>query len=143
MPATERLDKDDPLGLGVLKNGGVTALYRIKNRECKVFLAEVADHSTLRRLMKSMKEAMEKEGPISELGVGEEGYQGRLMQSQAMLLRREKVLFGCYGTMTEREMRNVMAGIDRRVKPYVAPKYKEKKKEEETEDKNKKRGFGY
>jgi hypothetical protein len=135
VPATERLDKEDPLGLGLFKNGGVTALYRIDNRECKVFMAEVTDGLGLKGLLKDVRQAMEKEAPISELGVGDEGYQGRLFKSLAMLARREQVIFGCYGTMTEKEMRNVMAGIDRRVKPYVAPKIKEKKTETEEEKK--------
>lgn len=130
VPATERLDKEDPLGLGVLKNGGVSALYRIENRECRVYMAEMPEGSGLGSLMKQIKAEMEKEGPIGELGVGVEGYQGRLFKNQAMLAKRESVIFGCYGTMTEREMKNVMAGIDRRVKPYVAPKIKSKKEEE-------------
>jgi hypothetical protein len=128
--ATERLDKEDPLGMGIFKTGGVTALYRADNRECKVFLAEVGDNIGLKGVMKDVKAAMEKEGPIGELGIGEEGYVGRLFKSQAMLSRREQVIFGCYGTMTEREMRNVMAGIDRRIKPYVPPKIKPKTEEE-------------
>lgn len=130
VPATERLDKEDPLGLNVLKNGGVSALYRIDNRECKVFMADLADGSGSGSIMKQIKAEMEKEGPIGELGVGVEGYQGRLFKNQAMLAKRENVVFGCYGTMTEREMKNVMAGIDRRIKPYVAPRIKSKKEEE-------------
>ena len=31
VPATERLDKEDPLGLGLFKAGGVTALYRVED----------------------------------------------------------------------------------------------------------------
>lgn len=122
VPATERLDKEDPLGMGLFKNGGVTALYRIENRECKVFLADAKDASGTKGLMNGIKAAMEKEGPIKELGVGTEGYQGRLFKSQAMAGRRESVMFGCYGTFTEKEMRNVVAAIDRRVKPATAPK---------------------
>ena len=131
IPATERLDKEDPLGLGLFKSGGVTALYRIEARECKVFLADASGSTDVKGLVKALKEGMEKEGPVSELGIGVEGYQGRLFKSQAMLARRENVLFGCYGTMTEREMKNIMAAIDRRVKPYVPPKILDKKKEEE------------
>ena len=47
-----------------------------------------------------------------------------------MLCRRENVLFGCYGMMTEREMKNLMAAIDRRVKPYTPPKIIQKKEAE-------------
>jgi hypothetical protein len=133
VPATERLDKEDPLGLGVFKAGGVTALYRIENREAKVFMAEV-DTTALKGVMKDIRVEMEKEGPTGDLNIGEEGMMGRLFQSQAMLARREKVIFGCYGTMTEREMKNIMASIDRQVKPYVAPKIKERTKEDADED---------
>jgi hypothetical protein len=136
VPATERLDKEDPLGLGLFKAGGVTALYRVDNRECKVFMAEVADSAAVRGLVKDVKTAMEKEGPISELSVGTEGYQGRLFKSQSMLARREQVVFGCYGTMTEKEMKNIMAAIDRRIKPYVAPKIKDREKEDEADKKS-------
>lgn len=131
VPATERLDKEDPLGLGLFKGGGVTALYRIEARECKVFLVDATQSTDVKGLVKALKEGMEKEGPVTELGIGLEGYLGRLFKSQAMLARRENVLFGCYGTMTEREMKNIMAAIDRRVKPFVPPKITEKKKEEE------------
>ena len=140
VPATERLDKEDPLGMGLFKNGGVTALYRIDNRECKVFMSEVADHMGLKGLIGDIKKAMEKEGPISELGIGEEGYQGRLFKSVAMVAMREHVLFGCYGTMTEKEMRNIIAGIDRRVKPYVPPKIKARPEDEDEKDKKKAAG---
>jgi len=135
VPATERLDKEDPLGMGIFKTGGVTALYRIDNRECKVFMAEVTDHMGLKGVIGDVKKAMEKEGPISELGIGEEGYQGRLFKSMAMVAQREHVVFGCYGTMTEKEMRNVLAAVDRRVKPYVAPKIKAKPEDEESSTK--------
>lgn len=130
VPATERLDKEDPLGLGIFKAGGVTALYRIENRETKIFMAET-ETTQVKDLLKDVRKAMEKEGPTSELGIGEDGAMGRLFQSQAMVARRERVLFGCYGTMTEREMKNIMAAIDRQVKPYVAPKIKDKKEEED------------
>ena len=135
VPATERLDKEDPLGLGIFKTGGVTALYRIDNRECKVFMGDAGDASSTKGLIKDVKNAMEKEGPISELGLGTEGYQGRLFKSQAMLARREHIVFGCYGTMTEKEMKNIMAAIDRRVKPYVPPKIKAKPETEDEKDK--------
>lgn len=128
VPATERLDKEDPLGLGLLKAGGVSALYRIENREAKIFMAE-ADSTQTKDLIKDIRKAMEKEGPTGDLSIGEEGFMGRLFQSQAMVSRRERVVFGCYGTMTEREMKNIMASIDRQVKPYVAPKIKDKKDE--------------
>ena len=130
VPATERLDKEDPLGLGLFKSGGVTALYRIENRECKVFMADTTETSDIKGLVKALKDAMEKEGPVADLGIGTEGYQGRLFKSLAMLGRRENTLFGCYGTMTEREMKNIMAAIDRRIKPYVPPKIEEKKKDD-------------
>lgn len=143
VPATERLDKEDPLGLGLFKGGGVTALYRIDNRECKVFLAGAKENSDIKGLVKAVREAMDKESPTSELGIGIEGYQGRLFNSLAMLARREDTIFGCYGTMTEREMKNIMAAIDRHVKPYVPPKLLEKKPEPEETDKTKGKGSGY
>ncbi|MCY3019888.1 MAG: hypothetical protein NTW87_12775 [Planctomycetota bacterium] len=137
VPATERLDKEDPLGLGLFKAGGVTALYRSddKARECKVFMAEGGTTSSVKDIYGDVKKAMLKEGPLAELSIGNEGAQGRLFKSLAMVARRELVVFGCYGTMTDREMKNVMAGIDRRVKPYVPPKIKEKPKEEKEEEK--------
>jgi hypothetical protein len=130
VPATERLDKEDPLGMGLFKTGGITALYRLENRECKVFMAELPDASTVRSMVKNVKAAMDKEGTTGDLGIGTEGFQGRLFKSQAMVSRREQVIFGCYGTMTEKEMKNIMAAIDRRIKPYVAPKVKERKESE-------------
>jgi hypothetical protein len=138
VPATERLDKEDPLGMGLFKGGGVTALYRIENRECKVFLADTKENSDIKGLVQQVKAAMEKESPTSELGIGIEGYQGRLFKSLAMVARRESTMFGCYGTMTEREMKNIMAAIDRRVKPAVPLKVQEKKPEPE-EDKSSKK----
>jgi len=112
-------------------------LYRTEDRarECKVFLAEAGDTSAVKGLLKDVKTAMTKEGPVTELGIGNEGFQGKLFKSLAMVSRREQVVFGCYGTMTDREMKNVIAGIDRRVKPYVPPKIKEKEKEETEEKK--------
>jgi len=142
VPATERLDKEDPLGMGLFKGGGVTALYRIDNRECKVFLADAKENSDIKGLVQQVKAAMDKEAPTSELGVGVEGYQGRLFKSLAMLARRESTIFGCYGTMTEREMKNIMAAIDRHVKPAVPLKALEKKPEPE-EDKTKSKTAGY
>ncbi|MGD0092414.1 MAG: DUF6599 family protein [Planctomycetota bacterium] len=142
VPATERLDKEDPLGLGVFKAGGVTALYRVEDRECKVFMAEATGAGGAKDLLKDVKKEMLKEGQVTELGVGEEGCQGRLFKSLAMAARREAVAFGCYGNMTDKEMKNVMAGIDRRVKPYKPPKVKEKKKTEEEEKEEEKKGGG-
>ncbi|MFH0938152.1 MAG: DUF6599 family protein [Planctomycetota bacterium] len=127
VPATERLDKEDPLRLGLFKNGGVTALYRIENRECKVFMATVATVGAAKSLLQDVRRAAEKEGPVTDLGIGTEGHQGRLFKNLAMFSRRELVVFGCYGTMTEKEMLNVMAGLDRRIKPYTPPKVKERK----------------
>jgi hypothetical protein len=135
VPATERLDKEDPVGLGIFKAGGVSALYRVDNREAKVFMAELSERSALQGHLNTIKALMEKEGATSDLSIGTQGFQGRLMKSQAMVAIREQVLFGCYGTLTEKEMKNLMAGIDRRVKPYVPPKIKEKKPGEEEEEK--------
>jgi hypothetical protein len=144
VPATERLDKEDPLGMGLFKGGGVTALYRIENRECKVFMADAKENSDIKGLVQQVKAAMEKESPTSELGIGTEGYQGRLFKSLAMLARRENTIFGCYGTLTEREMKNIMAAIDRRVKPAVPIKTQEKKPEaDDDKDKTKGKGPGY
>jgi hypothetical protein len=135
VPATERLDKEDPLGLGIFKTGGVTALYRIDDRECKVFLGEVSDAAATKGLIKDVKNAMLKEGPLSDLAIGTESYQGKLFKNLAMLARRERIVFGCYGTMTEKEMKNIMATIDRKVKPYVAPKIKARPENEDDKDK--------
>jgi hypothetical protein len=142
VPATERLDKEDPLGLGIFKAGGVTALYRIENRECKVFMADAGDSHGVKDLLKEIKRTMLKEGAVAELNVGEEGWQGRLFKSTAMVARQQLVIFGCYGSMTDKEIRNLMAGIDRRIKPYVPPKIKERKGDE-TEEEGKKKGLLY
>jgi hypothetical protein len=138
VPATERLDKEDPLGLGLMKAGGMTALYRIDNRECKVFMGQAETAGAAKDLMKDIRHALEKEAPLTELGIGLEGCQGRLFKSPAMLARRDLVVFGCYGTMTEKEMRNIMANIDRRVKPYVAPKVKARQPTEDEDETKKK-----
>jgi hypothetical protein len=142
VPATERLDREDPLGLGVFKAGGVTALYRVENQECKVFVAEAGTTAAAKDLLKEVKKAMLKEGPVTELGIGQEGLEGKLFKSLAMACHRDLVVFGCYGDMSEKEMKNVMAGIDRRVKPYIPPKVKPKKEEEKEEEKKEGGGLG-
>lgn len=140
VPATERLDKDDPLGMGVLKGGGVTALFRNGNRECHVFLAEMKEKGGAKGAFKDVKKAIEKEGGASEsLTIGEEGLTGKFHGALCMAARRESVVFGCYGTFDEKEMKSLMANIDRRIKPYVPPKVKEENKDAATEAEEKKK----
>ena len=141
VPATERLDKDDPLGMGLFKGGGVTALFRIDKRECHVFLADTKEKGNAGNVYKNVKKALEAEGATEALSIGEEGFSGKFRGSPAMVAKRESVVYGCYGTYDEKEMKSLMANIDRRVKPYVAIKVKEAPKDAaEEEAKKKKKG---
>jgi len=131
VPGSERLSRDDPLGLGALPFGAVTARYRGPGQECKVFVADFPSHLELRGALKTLKAAMLKEGPVRELAIGDEGWQGRLLKSPGMIARRETVLFGAFGACPEEGLRALLAVMDRRIKPYVPPPFKEKPKEEE------------
>ena len=139
VPATERLDKDDPLGMGLFKGGGVTALFRIDKRECHVFLADTKEKGNAGNVYKNVKKALEAEGATEALSIGEEGFSGKFRGSPAMVAKRESVVYGCYGTYDEKEMKSLMANIDRRVKPYAPPKIKEKEKDPAEEDAKKKK----
>jgi hypothetical protein len=141
VPATERLDKEDPLGLGLFKGGGVTAQFRIEKRECNVFLAELKDKSGAHGVFKNVRKQLEAQGKTEDQGIGEEAFSGTFKGSPALVAKRESVVFGCYGSFTDKEMKTLMSNIDRRVKPYVPPKIKEPEKDAgEAEEKKKKQG---
>ncbi len=137
--ASERLDKDDPLGFTIFKQGAVTAQYRIVEKpekgkapataktghECKVFLVEAKDKAGSKAALKSARKEFDKQGKTEDLGFCEEGFTTTFNGSPAMIARREGVVFGCYGSFDEKEMKGLMSAIDRRVKPYVPPKVKE------------------
>jgi hypothetical protein len=101
-------------------------------------MGKLDTHGSARSLLKDIKTVAQKEGPLTELGIGEEGYLGRLFKKPAMLAREDQLVFGCYGTLAEKEMRNLMSTLDRRVKPYVPPKAKPRKTDDEEKklDKN-------
>ncbi|MEI6235908.1 MAG: DUF6599 family protein [Planctomycetota bacterium] len=153
VPASERLDKDDPLGMKTFKDGAVTAMYRNQEkgprgervtpkdaRECKVFLAELRDKSAATGALKSLRKEFAKTGKADDLGFCEDGFTTTFNGVPAMIGRRESVVFGCYGSYNEKEMKGLMSQIDRRVKPYVPPKIKEKDPIDEDEKKKKKAG---
>lgn len=154
--ASERLDKDDPLGMNIFKQGAVTAQYRVQEkpdkseksndpallgktiRDCKVFLIETKDKGSSKSALKSVRKEFDKQGKTEDLGFCEEGFTTTFNGTPAMIARRESVIFGCYGSFNEKEMKGLMSAIDRRVKPYVPPKVKEKDPVEEDEAKKKK-----
>ena len=91
--------------------------------------------------MKDVKKALEKEGKVEDVAIGEEAFSATFRGSPALVARREAVVYGCYGTFTDKEMKALMSNIDRRVKPYVPPKIKETAKDAaEEEEKKKKTG---
>jgi hypothetical protein len=137
VPASEKLDKDDPLGMGLFKNGGVTALFRIEQRDCHVFLADIKDHGSSKGVYKDVKKALEKEGKTEDVALGEEAFTATFRGSPGIVARRESVVYGCYGAYTDKEMKALMSNIDRRIKPYVPPKIKDKK--DDLDDAEKKR----
>jgi hypothetical protein len=136
VPATERLDKEDPVGLGVVNNGA-SAVYRIGQQEARMFMAK-AD-GVIRKLafLQKYRKAMEKEGPVRELQIGDGSYQGKLNKLNAIIAQREGVVFGILGTLEERDMIAIMAIADRQIKPYVPVKYKDVRKKKDEEEKEK------
>jgi hypothetical protein len=147
VPASEKLDKEDPLGLGVLKTGGVTANFKIVDklgpkiaeRNCTVFLSELKDKGGAKGILKRVRDMLDKEGKTEDAGMGEEGFTCSFRGAAGMVARREAVVFGAYGTYTEKELKTLMSNIDRRIKPYVPPKAKEKEKDPAEEEAAKKK----
>ncbi len=139
--ASERLDKDDPLGLDILKDGAASALYRKENQEtkkvqeAKVFLALVEEALLRRSALTRYQDLMKKEGEVGEVPVGDSGYKGKLQGKACMIAQRENVLFGVIGNMDEAEMQNLLAVVDRRIKPFVPAQYKDLQKAKENEEK--------
>lgn len=131
VPASERLDMEDPLGLSIFKNGAVTALYRYQGRECKVFLAALQETWRKRKSLHELKAALGKKSKVFELAIGDEGYEGKLFGKRCMVAQRKAVVFGAFGTFTEKEMRQMLATIDRRIKPFVPKQYKEKQQDDD------------
>jgi len=133
VPATERLDKEDPVGLGGVNNGA-SAVYRIESREARMFMAQVT--GTFRRLafLQKYRKAMEKEGPVKELQIGDGSCQGKLNKMNAIIAQRQDVVFGIIGTLEENDMLAIMAAADRMIKPYIPVKYQDVQKEKEKEN---------
>jgi len=141
VPASERLDKEDPVGLGIVENGA-SALYRIGDRESRMFMAMAS--GTFRKLafLDRYRKAMEAEGPVKEVQLGDGCYEGRLNRLSAMIAQREEVVFGILGTLEPGEMQEIMATADRLIKPYIPVKYNDIKKKDE-EGGGGKGGFGF
>ncbi|HLX63859.1 MAG TPA: DUF6599 family protein [Planctomycetota bacterium] len=139
VPASERIEKDDPFGLNVFKQGCCVAKFRIEKREITVFVAEFKDKGGAHGAFKAVRSQLEKQGKLDELGFAEEGFIGTMDSQPAMIAKREAVVFGCFGSFDDKEMKSLMSNIDRRVKPYVPPKIKEPEKNpaDEEEKKNK------
>lgn len=135
VPASERLDKEDPLGLGIFDAGAITAIYRTEGREGKVFIAQTADSLTHRGYYNRVIKVLEKNGKTKEVSIGEAATMGKLFGSPCIVCQREKAIFGVFGTLTEDEMREIVLTIDRKVKPYVPPSMKDIKKKEEDREK--------
>lgn len=134
VPGSERLDKEDPLGLNIFEQGAITALYRVEGREGKVFVAQVEEGFSRRGNYNKLVKVLEKNGKTKEVTLAEVAVMGKLFSSLCIIAQRDKAVFGVYGTLTEEEMRELMLGIDRKVKPYIPPNLKDiKKKEEERE----------
>lgn len=128
--ASERLDKEDPLGLNIFTKGAVTALYRDKDKEAKVFIAQHETVGSTVAAFALLKEELEKSGKLAPISMGDEGFQGRLFKQTCMVAQRDRVVFGAYGDFTEEAMRELLATIDRRVKPILPIEQKAAKKEE-------------
>ncbi|MBI3832070.1 MAG: hypothetical protein HY291_21285 [Planctomycetes bacterium] len=137
VPASERLDKEDPLGLGIFDQGAITALYRNEGREGKVFIAQIEETLGRRGHYAKLVKVLEKNGKTKELTLADNALVGKLFNSPCIVAQRDKAVFGVYGTLTEDEMREVMMGIDRRIRPYVPPNMKDIKKKEEEREKEK------
>jgi hypothetical protein len=133
--ASERLDLDDPLGLGIFDKGAVSAVYRIEDRECRAFAAFASAGWSKRAQLSRLRRAMEEAGPVTETKHGDVGCQGRLLGHPALIAQREDVVFGVLGTFTPEEMRELMAALDRKIKPLTLLKYSDVKKEEEKKEK--------
>jgi hypothetical protein len=142
VPASERLDKEDPVGLAIVENGA-SALYRVGNRESRMFMAMAT--GTFRKLafLDKYRKAMEAEGPVKEVQLGDGCYQGKLNKLSAMIAQREDVVFGILGTLEPDEMQEIMATADRLIKPYIPVKYNDVTKKSEEEEKDKGGGFGF
>lgn len=140
VPASERLDKEDPLGLKIFEKGAITAVYRAEGREAKVFLAQLEEGFTKRAAINKFVKQMEKNGKVEPVTVAEVGYKGKLFDAACLVAQRENVVFGAFGTMTEDEMRAMLYVIDRKIKPVLPTKYKDVKKAQDQEEKEKEKG---
>lgn len=131
--ASERLDKEDPLGLNIFTKGAVTALYRDKDKEAKVFIAQHETVGSTVAAFETLKEEMEKGGAkLAPISMGDAGFQGKLFKQTCMIAQRDHVVFGAYGDFDEETMRELLATIDRRVKPILPIEQKAAKKTEES-----------
>ncbi len=101
VPASERLDKEDPLGMSILKGGGVTASFKIQDkgekgdkkvetRECKVFLSDAKDKGSAKTALKQLRKEFDKDGGKTEdLAQGEDGFTCSFNNAPAMIAKRE------------------------------------------------------
>ena len=135
--ASERLDKDDPLGLSIFDKGAVTCLYRVEGREGKVFVAQVDAAINKTSYIKKFVKEMEKYGKVRDSNIADPGHRGMLFNHPCFVSQRDNAIFGVYGTLTEDEMRELMAAIDRLIKPYVPSDMKAVKRKEAEREKEK------
>ncbi|MCZ7646737.1 MAG: hypothetical protein M5U26_15860 [Planctomycetota bacterium] len=138
MQASERLDKDDPLGLSILKEGAVSAIYRKDGKEAKVFLAQVEETFLRASVLKRFHDLMAKEGKVEELPLGDQGHAGKLKGQRFLVAQRESVVYGVLGNLDDNQLQELMAIVDRKIKPFVPAQYKDlqKAKEKEEEKRN-------
>jgi hypothetical protein len=141
VPASDRLDKEDPLGLSILQGGAVSALYRIEKRECRVFLARAGEGWSKLAHLNRIKKVMEGTALMTELHIGDAGWAGQWKGNAVMIAQREDIVFGVLGNFSADEMRELMAAMDRRIRPYVPVHYSDIQKAEEKKAENK--GGGY
>jgi hypothetical protein len=134
VPGSERLNREDVLGLGLFPSGSLSAVYRRYAKECVIQIAADDERRgwrapSLKRIGSRLLEA----GPVKELFVGEElwdldhdglydrGYHGRLAGKTCMVALRLGVVFCAYGDWDEKEMRSLLAAIDRNLHPFAPP----------------------
>jgi hypothetical protein len=128
--ASERLDKEDPLGLNIFTQGGATAVYRKEDREAKIFLALTATTWGKSAEFEKLKKAVEKNGPTKSTLIGDKGIVGTMFNQTFYCSMRDTVIFGTFGNFTADEQQELMAAIDRKVKPLIVTPYSELKKRE-------------
>lgn len=134
--ASERLDKEDPLGLNIFTQGGATAVYRKEDREAKIFLALTTTTWGKSGEFEKLKKVVEKNGPTKSTLIGDKGFAGTMFNQTFYCSMRDTVIFGTFGNFSAEEQQELMAAIDRKVKPLIVTPYSElKKKDQEAKEK--------